>query len=128
MSISLRLKRAILSSELNYYELEKLTKIPKSAIQRYASGKTKKIPVQRLETLSKVLHVSMNYLLGQEPSEKPPPSPFLQAVTESENELLRYGRKLNEVGLERLTEYAGMLSQNPKYQNPVLAALPDTKK
>lgn len=53
-----RLNAAIEKSGLSYPELEKLTGISKSSLQRYATGTTKKIPIDCLEKLAKVLNSS----------------------------------------------------------------------
>ena len=68
--ISNRLYECIQASGYSYGELSKLTGIPKSAIQRYATGETEKIPIDRLEKLAEVLHVSSRNLMGWE-SKKP---------------------------------------------------------
>lgn len=71
MSIrSERIKSLIEQSKLSYVELEKLTGIKKSSLQRYASGVTSKIPLEVIEKLSKVFHVSQQYLMGWEEEEK----------------------------------------------------------
>lgn len=49
------LQQRIQSSGLTYKQLEEQTGVPKSAIQRYASGTTEKIPVDRLRKLDAVL-------------------------------------------------------------------------
>lgn len=63
-NMSNRLLDSIKNSSLTYPQLEKITGIPKSAIQRYATGETKKIPSDRLNKLSLALNVSTDYLLG----------------------------------------------------------------
>lgn len=62
--LSDRLKRAIKSSGLSQRELEIKTGIPHSAIQRYASGNTDRVPIGRIELLASALGVSAEYLLG----------------------------------------------------------------
>ena len=62
--ISARLYDEISTKELSYGELSRMTGIPKSAIQRYATGETKKIPMDRLELLASALDVSSAYLMG----------------------------------------------------------------
>ena len=47
-----RILQAIQNAELSYSELSKLTGIPKSALQRYATGETEKIPIDRIEAIS----------------------------------------------------------------------------
>ena len=62
--ISKRLYNSIQEKGFSYGELAKMTGIPKSAIQRYATGQTPKIPMDRLQLLADVLHVSAQYLMG----------------------------------------------------------------
>ena len=62
--LSERLKNAIKDSGLSQRELEIKTGIPHSAIQRYASGYTDRIPIGRLELLAEALGVSAEYILG----------------------------------------------------------------
>lgn len=59
-----RLKDAIEKSNLSYSQLERLTGIAKSSIQRYATGQTKKIPIDNLKSIAAACGVSAEYLLG----------------------------------------------------------------
>jgi len=69
MSTSSRLKNLFESSGLSYAQLEDLTGISKSVLQRYASGETKKIPTDAIEIIAAKLHASPVYLTGwDEPS------------------------------------------------------------
>ena len=52
--ISMRLLDTIKERQMSYSELAEKTGIAKSAIQRYATGETKKIPLPRLELLVEV--------------------------------------------------------------------------
>lgn len=52
------LKTRIENSGMSYKQLEEMTGIPKSAIQRYATGTTEKIPADRLRMLLSVLAAS----------------------------------------------------------------------
>ena len=63
--LSNRILNLILSKELSYAELSQLTGIPKSALQRYATGETEKIPADRLELIAKALGTTAAVLLGQ---------------------------------------------------------------
>ena len=63
-----RLKECIEESNLTYVELEKKTGIAKSSIQRYASGATKKIPIDAIQSIAEALGVSPEYILGWESS------------------------------------------------------------
>ena len=64
--LSDRLLKAITDSGYSYGELSKLTGIPKSAIQRYATGGTEKPPSDRMAQLARVTGASAAYLMGLE--------------------------------------------------------------
>lgn len=64
--ISNRILRLITEKGLSYSDLSKHTGIPKSALQRYATGETPKIPLDRLELIASALGVSAAYLMGWE--------------------------------------------------------------
>lgn len=63
---SKRILSAITDSHISYGELSKLTGIPKSALQRYATGETEKIPIDRIEKIANATGVTSQYLLGWE--------------------------------------------------------------
>lgn len=69
-----RLLSAIEKSNLSYGELSKLTGIPKASLQKYATGSTAKIPVDRIMVLANTLHVTVPYLMGwtDDPKDEPP--------------------------------------------------------
>lgn len=70
MSIqSQRLTETIRKSNLSFGDLAKMTGIPKSAVHRYASGETDKIPLDRMELLAKALNCDPAYLIGWVDSE-----------------------------------------------------------
>jgi len=62
--ISQRLQSVLNDKDISYNDLEKMTGIPKSALQRYAAGTTKKIPTDRIRVIALKLHVNLLYLLG----------------------------------------------------------------
>ena len=62
--ISDRLLGVISYRTVSYGDLAKATGIPKSALQRYATGETEKIPIDRLEKIADALNVSTAYLMG----------------------------------------------------------------
>ena len=64
-----RIKSLIENSGKTYQELEKVTGIKKSSLQRYASGATAKIPLDVIERLSVFFNVSKEYLMGWEDEE-----------------------------------------------------------
>ena len=80
-----RIKALVERSGLSYQELEKLTGIKKSSLQRYASGVTTKIPLDVIEKLSKAFNVSQEYLMGWEEKKD---SPSESVLTEGEKMLL----------------------------------------
>lgn len=94
MSIrSERIKFLVDSSDLSYQELEKLTGIKKSSLQRYASGATTKIPLDVIEKLAATFHVSQEYLMGWDEQKVSPSEPQL---TEGEQELLKLFKLIPE--------------------------------
>lgn len=67
---SKRILKAIEDSGLSYGELSKITKIPKSALQRYATGETQKVPIDRIEEIAKATNVSSSYLMCWDEEER----------------------------------------------------------
>lgn len=67
-NISDKILDILLSKEISYGELSDRTGIPKSALQRYATGQTEKIPIDRLERIAKAIGTSAAYLMGWEDS------------------------------------------------------------
>lgn len=67
-TISNRILSLMKSKELSYGTLSLMTGIPKSALQRYATGETEKIPINRLQIIAKALNVSAEYLMGWDES------------------------------------------------------------
>lgn len=72
-----RLKELIERTGLSYAEIEKVTGISKSSLQRYATGQTKKIPLDVVETLASKFNASARYLLGWEEDPRPQMDSFL---------------------------------------------------
>ena len=90
MSIrSERIKALVEESNMSYQEIEKLTGIKKSSLQRYASGVTTKIPMDVFEKLSVAFNVSQEYLLGWDVKEEAPSEPQLTGVDKELWELLK---------------------------------------
>lgn len=88
-----RIKSLIEQSGNSYQELEKLTGIKKSSLQRYASGVTSKIPLDVIEKLSVAFNVSQEYLMGWEEKKSSPSEPVL---TEGEELMLELFRRIPE--------------------------------
>ena len=70
IKVSDMLSDLIERSGLSYRELEEKTGIPHSAIQRYATASTNKIPVDRLQLLCRALGTSAEVLLGWKSEDK----------------------------------------------------------
>jgi len=64
--VSKRLLELIGRRGMSYSELAAKTGIPKSALQRYATGETAKIPLNRMEAMAEALKTTPAYLLGWE--------------------------------------------------------------
>ena len=88
-----RIKSLIEESGKSYQELEKITGIKKSSLQRYASGVTAKIPLDVIEKLSKAFNVSQEYLMGWNDDTKEN-SPSEPTLTEEEQILLDLFRRV----------------------------------
>lgn len=70
-----RIKKLVEESGKSYQELEKITGVAKSSLQRYASGVTGKIPLDVVDKLEKAFNVPRGYIMGwqaeQEPQQEP---------------------------------------------------------
>lgn len=80
-----RIKALIEGSGLSYQELERVTGIKKSSLQRYASGITSKIPLDVIEKLATTFHVSQAYLMGWDEKKN---SSDERELTEGERQML----------------------------------------
>ena len=63
-TVSDNLLSVILAHEISYGELSRLTGIPKSALQRYATGRTRKIPFDRIRLIAETIGVDPSVLTG----------------------------------------------------------------
>ncbi len=71
--IAKRLSALIQESGMSYRDLSEMTGISKTAIQRYATGDTEKIPVDRIIKLAGALGTTPEALLGWESKTKTHP-------------------------------------------------------
>ena len=62
--ISEKMLRILSEKEISYGELAEKTGIPKSALQRYATGQTEKIPIDRLQIIASAIGTTPEYLMG----------------------------------------------------------------
>ena len=87
-----RIKELIEQSGKTYQELERITKVKKSSLQRYASGVTTKIPLDVIEKLSVAFDVSQEYLMGWEENT----TPNEQELSDGEKLMLELFNKVPE--------------------------------
>lgn len=66
-----RIYNLMVEQNISYGELSKKTDIPKSALQRYATGQTAKIPIDRIEKIAIALNSRAEYIMGWEKKEQP---------------------------------------------------------
>lgn len=66
--VSKKLKELVRLSGKTYRDLEAETGVPRSAIQRYASGNTNRIPIDRLQVISIALGTTAEHILGWDKS------------------------------------------------------------
>lgn len=92
--IATRLYQAITEKGISYGELARLTAIPKSAIQRYATGTTDKIPLERLRALAAALCLPLSALTGWEESGAPAPAAETEELPEI-TMIARAGKKMS---------------------------------
>lgn len=62
--MSARIAKAFTNKGYTYGDLSEITGIPKSALQRYVTGVTEKIPIPRLESIAHALDTTPQYLMG----------------------------------------------------------------
>lgn len=61
-----RIYECIQNSKLSYAELANITGIAKSALHRYATGQTQKIPIAAVEKIAEATGVTAQWILGYE--------------------------------------------------------------
>jgi transcriptional regulator with XRE-family HTH domain len=59
-----RLSEVIQSSHKTYAELEMMTGIPRSTLQRYATGQTRKIPIAEVEIIARAVKILPSTIMG----------------------------------------------------------------
>lgn len=79
-NISDRLKQEMENKQLSYGKLSELTGIPKSNLQRYATGSTSKIPMDVIEKIETALHLKKGTLMGWDSEEPTPYNPIIHRI------------------------------------------------
>jgi len=106
---SQRINKSISGSGLSYGELSKITGIPKSALQRYATGETEKVPSDRIELIAQATGVTAEYLMGWE-TEKPATIED-DGLSGQEKQLSELFKNLNEDNRDILLDLAASLKR-----------------
>lgn len=106
---SQRLLKVILDSELSYVELEKKTGIAKSSIQRYASGATKKIPIDAVKLIADATNSSAAWIMGWDDNHTE------ETCKTTEPTVLQKYNRLNFVGQCKVDAYIDGLLENTVY-------------
>ena len=66
-----RMKQAVTKAGLSYMELEKLTGVSHSTLQRYLTGKTNRIPIPAVEKIANATGVSAAWIMGWDDEKEP---------------------------------------------------------
>ena len=64
MRFSEKIAAAMQDKSISIRELSEKTGIPKSAVQRYISGETDKIPIDRVKLMAEALGIDPAYIMG----------------------------------------------------------------
>lgn len=104
-----RIHKLIIESGKTYQELEKITGIKKSSLQRYASGVTGKIPLTAIEKLASAFSISEAFIMwGDDKTQK--------QSTESElsikkKEFMRKVEGMTDEQIERLEQILALVEK-----------------
>ena len=114
MCFSEKLTALMQQKKISTRQLADMTGIPKSAIQRYTTGGSNKIPINRLKLMAEALSVDPAFIMGW--ASDPDATPDLTdepRVDPAESELLDIYRGLNQHGQTVLLNTARGLAANP---------------
>ncbi len=107
LSIINRLKCSIENSKLSYVELEKRTGIAKSSIQRYASGSTKKIPVDAVIKIAQATDVDLSWIMGLDSGKKA--ISYKSPLSNNQKSIITSCSNLSSSDLKKVIEYIDFL-------------------
>ena len=110
--ISNRILALILEKNMSYGELSTMTGIPKSALQRYATGETEKIPIDRLQSIAKALGTTTAYLMGWS-NESAPTDPGERPVSDDDIKFALFGGdgEITDAMYEEVRNFAAFVKQ-----------------
>ena len=116
--IAARILGIMAEKKISYGELSGLTGIPKSALQRYVTGETPKIPIDRIELIAFALGVDPKHLIGWESA------PRIHISDEAHHIGVLYDRAdekdqlLTHSVLDKYEDENKIISINTKKKNP----------
>ena len=101
-----RIKELVTQSGKTYQELELITGVKKSSLQRYASGVTTKIPMDVIEKLETAFNVPRGYIMGwADPVEIKNAAPEAgSGISEAKMKLFDLAENCTEEEAERLVQ------------------------
>ena len=97
-----RIHTLIVESGKTYQELEKLTGIKKSSLQRYASGITAKIPLTAIEKLAAAFSVTEAYIMWGQEEQKNPTTEIDSEITKAKADLIKKVMQMSDEELQKL--------------------------
>ena len=104
-----RVNSAIAESGYSFNDLEKITGIPHSTLQRYVSGTTDKIPVTFYDAIAAATNKPVEYLLGFDKKIAP--------IKTNQDDLTKAILSMPEEDKERVKELADLLQLKRQIQN-----------
>ena len=112
-----RISSAIQSAGLSYTELAKRTGLSRSALQRYATGATTKVPLDAVKKIADACGVTPEYVMGwdvpenwQETKEKNGQIAKLTVRMRRDDDFLDVVTALNGLSAEQLGYFKGFLA------------------
>lgn len=99
-----RIQHLIDVNHTSYGRVAEKTGIPKSAVHRYATGQTTRIPMERIELIAKAFGVSAAWLMGWSDQEKMPSN-----LDDKVLRLVEIMQGLSDEELDKLLDYAQLL-------------------
>ena len=104
-----RILELMAKNKISYQDLADITNVHKSTLQRYATGKTQKIPVIRLWPIAFALNTTPQYLLGE--TDDPDPSYLSLQENTDLNKTTELLKHLNNQQLKSVYAFITLLIQ-----------------
>lgn len=109
--VSHRMLSLMRAKHLSYGKLSDLTNVPKSALQRYATGETQKLSFDRLEVIAEALGCTASYLLGwDEDNTQMSLADTIYVRLQTDKRFLEIVETLNNLDEEKLNGVQAMLA------------------